>query len=61
MRILRLAYDQGVLEIMSPHFQDDADKAILSDIARMAMDELIMDFVEAASTTIKREVLKRGV
>jgi Uma2 family endonuclease len=56
----RLAYDQGVLEIMSPHFEHDSAKEILTDIAKIALEELDFDFVAAGSTTFKREALKRG-
>src|SRR5712691_10976602 len=56
----RLAYDQGVLEIMSPHFEHDRAKEILADIAKMTLVELDLDFEAAGSTTFKHEVLKRG-
>jgi len=56
----RLAYDQGVLEIMSPHFEHDSAKEILTYIATIALEELDFDFVAAGSTTFKREALKRG-
>ncbi|HEY2380587.1 MAG TPA: Uma2 family endonuclease [Terriglobia bacterium] len=56
----RLAYDQGVLEIMSPHFEHDAAKEVLAYIAIIALEEQDIDFVAAGSTTFKRGVLKRG-
>src|SRR5438477_6623729 len=56
----RLAYDQGVLEIMRPHFEHDAAKEILADIVKMTLEEMDLDFVAAGSTTFKREALKRG-
>ena len=56
----RLAYDQGILEIMSPHFEHGRAKEILADIAKMTLVELDLDFEAARSTTFKREVLKRG-
>ena len=56
----RLAYDQGVLEIMSPHLEHDSAKEILAYIATAAMEEMDTDFVAAGSTTFKREALKRG-
>lgn len=56
----RLAYDRGVLEIMSPHFEHDSAKEILAGIATIALDELECDFVPAGSTTFKRVALKRG-
>jgi len=56
----RLAYDQGVLEIMSPHFEHDRSNLILAAIAAIALEEMDVDFEGAGSTTFKREVLKRG-
>ena len=56
----RLAYDQGVLEIMSPHFEHDRSNHILAAIAVIALEEMDVDFEGAGSTTFKREVLKRG-
>jgi Uma2 family endonuclease len=56
----RLAYDQGVLEIMSPHLEHDSAKETLAYIATAAMEEMDMDFVASGSTTFKREALKRG-
>ncbi len=51
----RLAYDQGVLEIMSPHFEHDRANHILAAIAEIALEELDFDFEGAGSTTFKRE------
>jgi Uma2 family endonuclease len=56
----RLAYDQGVLEIMTVSFGHEAPNEILSDIVKIALEELDIDFVSAGSTTFKRESLKRG-
>src|SRR5438270_13362339 len=56
----RLAYDHGVLEIMSPHFEHDRAKEILADIAKITLEQLDFDFEAAGSTTFKREALKRG-
>lgn len=56
----RLAYDRGVLEIMSPQFEHDGAKEILAYIATITLEELEWDFVPAGSTTFKREALKRG-
>jgi len=56
----RLAYDRGVLEIMSPHFEHDRGKDILADIAKIALEEMELDFESAVSTTYKRQDLERG-
>ncbi len=56
----RLAYDQGVLEIMSPGFEHDRANRILEAIVQIALEELDIDFEGAGSTTYKRETLKQG-
>ena len=56
----RLAYDQGVLEIMSPHLEHDRTNRVLASIVEIVLDELELDFEPAGSTTFKREALKRG-
>jgi Uma2 family endonuclease len=56
----RLAYDQGVLEIMSPQFEHENANFTLASIVTIALEELDWDFEAAGSTTFKREALKRG-
>ena len=56
----RLAYDQGVLEIMSPHLEHDRTNRILATIVEIVLEELEVDFEAVGSTTFKRGALKRG-
>jgi len=56
----RLAFDQGVLEIMSPHLEHESANRTLAAIIEMVLDELGSDFENAGSTTFKRESVKRG-
>ena len=56
----RIAYDQGVLEIISPHFEHEGANLVLAAIVDIALEELNFDFAPAGSTTFKREALKRG-
>jgi Uma2 family endonuclease len=56
----RLAYDQGVLEIMSPHLEHEAANRAIAAIIEIALEEMDLDFESAGSTTFKRETLKRG-
>jgi Uma2 family endonuclease len=41
----RLAYDQGTLEIMKPHFQHESANLTLAAIITIALEELNFDFV----------------
>jgi Uma2 family endonuclease len=56
----RLAFDRGVLEIMSPHLEHESANRSLASIVEIALEELDLDFENAGSTTFKREAAKRG-
>ena len=56
----RLAFDHGVLEIMSPHLEHEATNRTLATIVEIALEELDCDFENVGSTTFKRDALKRG-
>ena len=56
----RMAFDQGVLEIMSPLFEHDECNRMLASIVEIVLEELEVDFRNSGSTTFKREALERG-
>lgn len=56
----RLAFDRGVLEIMSPHLAHESANRSLASIVEIALEEMDLDFENAGSTTFKREAAKRG-
>ncbi len=56
----RFAYDQGILEIMSPSFEHEATKEVLTQIVTIAFEELGIDCLLAGSTTFKRKSKERG-
>lgn len=56
----RLAFDQGVLEIVTPHLEHESVNRALATIVEIALEEFDLDFANAGSTTFKREALKRG-
>src|SRR5438034_11138652 len=56
----RLAYDRGVLEIMSPHFGHEEVNRALASIVEIVLEEMGVDFRNAGSTTFKREDQERG-
>jgi Uma2 family endonuclease len=56
----RLTFDQGVLEIMSPHLDHEETNRTLASLIEMALEEMDLDFRNAGSTTFKRETLERG-
>src|SRR5690242_2356954 len=56
----RLTFDDGVLEIMSPHSDHEEINRALEALIGIALEEMNRDFRSVGSTTYKREVLKRG-
>jgi Uma2 family endonuclease len=56
----RLAYDHGVLEIMSPHLEHESANQAIATIIEITLEETDIDFLNAGSTTFKREDFERG-
>jgi len=60
-RGIRLAYDQGRLEIMSPSFLHEIRKRQLGRMIEILAEELDLEIVGGGSTTFRREDAKRGL
>ena len=56
----RLAYDRGVLEIMSPHKGHEEINRTLAAIVEMVFEEMGSDYQNAGSTTFKKKDQERG-
>jgi Uma2 family endonuclease len=56
----RIAYDHGVLEIMSPSKAHEHVKRLIGRLVEVFTEELNIDIESASSTTFKREDLERG-
>jgi Uma2 family endonuclease len=59
-RTARVAYDQGTLEIMTPSYQHERLKSLLTTLFEAMATGLDLDFENAGSTTFKREDAARG-
>jgi len=59
-RPIRVTYDRGRLELMSPGRAHERAKKILGALLECIMTELEIDFEPGGSTTFKREDLDRG-
>lgn len=60
-RGIRLAYDRGMLELMSPSFDHERGKKTLGALLESAMVALGLDFQAGGSTTFREEALDRGI
>ncbi len=60
-RPIRLTYDQGALEIMSPTQEHERIKTILGHLLVTLVDELGLELEAGGSMTFRREDLDRGL
>jgi len=57
----RIAYDQGVLEIMAPLPEHEDDKEIIGDLLKALLEELDIEFRTLGSTTFKNRDMLKGI
>jgi Uma2 family endonuclease len=60
-RAARIAYDRGILEIMSPLPEHQFDKEIISDLVKALLEELNIEFRCLGSTTFKNQFMEQGI
>ncbi len=60
-RAARLAYDQGMLEIMSPLMPHEHSKRLIEKLIDILAEELNLNIKSVGSMTCKREDLQRGI
>ena len=60
-RNVRLAYDRGELEIMTPSFEHDRDADTLGQLVRILTEELGLPIIPGGSVTLKRKAWKKGI
>lgn len=60
-RSCRIAYDQGILEIMVPYEQHEEPKILIAEFITAVSDELEIEIRQLGSLTLEREDLTRAV
>jgi Uma2 family endonuclease len=58
---VRLTYDRGTLEIMSPLYKHDHDAEMLGQLVRVLTEELGMTLAAGGSVTLRRRKKRRGL
>lgn len=58
---VRLTYDRGELEIMSPLFEHEYDGGFLGRLVVVLTEELTLPIMPGGSTTLRRRLKKRGL
>ena len=59
-RQTRMAYDQGVLEIVTPSFEHERFRDVVSGVAEEILNARGLDYVRSGSVTLKQQELGRG-
>ena len=59
-RKTRMAYDQGVLEIVTPSYEHEHAGNVVARVAEALMDARRQDYAPAGSTTFKDQGVERG-
>ncbi|NJP09753.1 MAG: Uma2 family endonuclease [Leptolyngbyaceae cyanobacterium RU_5_1] len=57
----RLAYDNGILEIMMPLPEHELDKELIGDWVKALLEELDIEFCSLGSTTFKNQLMAKGI
>lgn len=60
-RVSRVAYDNGILEIMTPLPEHESNKKLVSDLVKAILEELDIEFCSLGSTTFKNEAMNKGI
>lgn len=60
-RASRVAYSQGILEIMSPLPEHETTKVFVSDFVKMLLDEMGIEWISLGSTTFRKELMAAGI
>ena len=58
---VRLTYDRGELEIMSPLLKHDDDSRFLGDLVFVLTEEMVLPLKRGGSTTLRRRKRQKGI
>jgi Uma2 family endonuclease len=57
----RLAYDRGIIEIITPLGEHEHTNRFIDDLIRVITDELNLNIKKMGALTLKKDILKQGV
>ncbi|MDJ0619135.1 MAG: Uma2 family endonuclease [Calothrix sp. MO_192.B10] len=60
-RAARIAYERGMLEMMTPLPEHEYDKEIIGDLVKALLEELDIEFRSLGSTTFKNQAMAQGI
>lgn len=57
----RIAYSEGVLEIMAPLPEHETAKVFIGDFVKILLDEMGIEWISLGSTTFKQQLMAAGI
>ncbi len=60
-RASKIAYHHHILEIMTPLPEHESNKEIISDLIKILLEELDIEFLSLGSTTFKNQFMQQGI
>ena len=60
-RASKIAYHYHILEIMTPLPEHESNKEIISDLIKILLEELDIEFLSLGSTTFKNQFMQQGI
>ena len=60
-RSARIAYDNGILELMTPLPEHEAAKEMIGDLLKALLEELEIEFLTLGSTTFKNQQMAQAI
>lgn len=60
-RAARVAYDNGIMEIMTPLPEHEINKVFITNFVEILLEELDIEFLPLGSTTFKNKLMSKGI
>lgn len=60
-RSTRIAYSEGILEIMAPLPEHETAKVFIGDFVKILLNEMNLDWISLGSTTFKQQLMAVGI
>jgi Uma2 family endonuclease len=60
-RVTRIAYSEGILEIMAPLPEHETAKVFIGDFVKILLDEMGVEWISLGSTTFKQQLMAAGI
>lgn len=60
-RVTRIAYSEGILEIMAPLPEHETAKVFIGDFVKIMLDEMEVEWISLGSTTFKQQLMAAGI